>query len=290
MRRPRAALRDLRYALPEQLERVLPGPGPGRAARACRRLGRRGLAATAGYFHATHASPDDVFAANAAAAGLLGNARGQAYLSVKAPALAFDAVRLRRLADRVPLLLDAHAATDAEPTLAPVEDMLPDFPGTGFALPARWRRSAADAARFRDGTARIRLVKGEWADPLGGGSDVAADYLGLVSILAGRSAPVAIATHDPFLAEAALARLLDAGTPCELEQLSGLPRRRTSEVARRFGVRVRVYVPFGPGWWPYALDRALARPYLLSWMLKDRLAAAPRPDGGAERPAGSQAA
>jgi proline dehydrogenase len=36
-------------------------------------------------------------------------------------------------------------------------------------------------------------------------------------------------------------------------------------------VPVRVYVPFGPGWWPYAIDKALARPYLLSWMIKDRL-------------------
>ena len=44
-------------------------------------------------------------------------------------------------------------------------------------------------------------------------------------------------------------------------------------VARRLGVPVRVYVPFGPGWWPYALDKALARPYLLSWMIRDRLGA-----------------
>jgi proline dehydrogenase len=45
-------------------------------------------------------------------------------------------------------------------------------------------------------------------------------------------------------------------------------------VARRLGVPVRVYIPFGPGWWPYALDKALARPYLLSWMIRDRLAPA----------------
>jgi proline dehydrogenase len=55
-------------------------------------------------------------------------------------------------------------------------------------------------------------------------------------------------------------------------------------VARRLGVKVRVYVPFGPGWWPYALDKALARPYLLSWMIRDRMAradaAAPSPFAG----------
>jgi proline dehydrogenase len=115
------------------------------------------------------------------------------------------------------------------------------------------------------------VVKGEWADPDWDGRDVDSDYAGLVAGLAGRAAPVAIATHDPGLAERALKLLLESGTPCELEQLRGLPSRRTVAIARRLGVPVRVYVPFGPGWWAYALDKALARPYLLSWMIKDRL-------------------
>ena len=45
--------------------------------------------------------------------------------------------------------------------------------------------------------------------------------------------------------------------------------RRTTAIARKLGVPVRVYVPFGAGWWPYALDKALARPYLPLWMLRD---------------------
>ena len=145
------------------------------------------------------------------------------------------------------------------------------IPGTGFALPARWRRSLADAAAFRDTSARIRVVKGEWADPAGDEADVTANYLRLVASLAGRARPVAVATHDPDLAERALTLLLAADTPCEIEQLRGLPSRRTTAVARRLGVPVRVYVPFGPGWWPYALDKALARPYLPAWMIRDRL-------------------
>ncbi|HEV2867122.1 MAG TPA: proline dehydrogenase, partial [Allosphingosinicella sp.] len=132
-------------------------------------------------------------------------------------------------------------------------------------------RSTADAARFRETSARIRIVKGEWSDTAAAERDVEADYLRLVTGLAGRAAPVAVATHDPSLAERALRILLAAATPCELEQLRGLPNRRTMAVARRLGVPVRVYVPFGPGWWPYALDKALARPHLLSWMISDRL-------------------
>jgi proline dehydrogenase len=41
--------------------------------------------------------------------------------------------------------------------------------------------------------------------------------------------------------------------------------------ARARGVLVRLYIPFGPGWWPYAIDKALARPHLPLWWLRDRL-------------------
>lgn len=282
MARLRAALRNARYALPHHLERILPGPGPGAAARRCSALDRAGLASTIGYFQASDARPETIVAANAGVARLLAGRGGDVYLSVKAPPLGFDPRRVRSIADAaaaagLALLFDAHSPRDSERTLELVSGLLGDFPGTGFALPARWRRSLADAAAFRDGTARIRVVKGEWADPDWSDPDVEASYLALVERLAGRAAPVAVATHDPHLAERALASLLAAGTPCELEQLHGLPRRRTMAVARRLGVPVRVYVPFGPGWWPYALDKALARPYLLSWMIEDRFGDRGRP-------------
>jgi proline dehydrogenase len=169
------------------------------------------------------------------------------------------------------LMLDAHGPGDAEATIAATEALLADFPQTGCVLPARWRRSPDDADRLRDTSARLRIVKGEWADPDGDPDDGSAAYLALIERLAGRTAPVAVATHDPALAARVLDRLIAAGTPCELEQLRGLPRRRTMAAARTRGVPVRLYVPFGPGWWPYAIDKALARPHLPLWWLRDRL-------------------
>jgi proline dehydrogenase len=114
-------------------------------------------------------------------------------------------------------------------------------------------------------------VKGEWRDPDADPGNIDAAFLALVSRLAGRTAPVAVATHQPALAERALYILIASGTPCELEQRRGLPRRRTVAAARRRGVPVRVYIPFGPDWWPYAVDKALARPHLPLWMLRDAL-------------------
>lgn len=286
-----AALRHARYALPRQLERVLPGPGPRAAARRCAALDRAGLAATIGYFQAAGARPEKIVAAYAAVAGLLPGREGAVHLSVKAPPLAFDPALLRRIAESaaaadMALMFDAHAPRDAQRTLEAVSGLLDEFPRTGFALPARWLRSRGDAVAFRDSSARIRLVKGEWADPDWRGMDIESSYLALAARLAGRAAPVAVATHDPGLAERALALLLAAGTPCELEQLRGLPARRTMAVARRLGVPIRVYVPFGPGWWPYAIDKALARPYLLSWMIRDRLEGTASPSPVLQRGAG----
>ena len=272
----RETARKARYALPGHVGRIAGAPDAAAAARGCAKLHRRGLRACVGYFQADDAPARAILAANLDIAGQLAGLAGDSYLSVKAPPLHFDAAHLRKIARaaaeaRLAVLFDAHAPQHARDTLEAAERLLPDFPGTGCALPARWRRSAADAARLRESSARIRIVKGEWADPEALEIDVEGQFFALAAQLAGRPAPVAVATHDPILAESALRLLLDAGTPCELEQLRGLPSRRCRAVAHRLGVPVRFYLPFGPGWWPYAIDKALARPYLPLWLAKDLL-------------------
>ncbi|HEY7808716.1 MAG TPA: proline dehydrogenase [Croceibacterium sp.] len=265
----KARLREARYALPGVLERHIAGETAEQAARSCARLARSGVAVTPGYFHGGEAEPAAVADTWRRLATSLAQAGCDALLALKAPALGFDGELVRSIAEAgVPLVFDSLTEPLAARTLE-----LAELSSAGAALPARWRRSAGDAARLRDGSSRIRLIKGEWADPAGDPRDFAEAYLELAGILARRRATVGVATHDPVLAEATLNMLLDAGTPCELEQLRGLPRRRTMAVARKLGVRVRLYYPFGPGWWPYALDKALARPYLPLWALRDLIGA-----------------
>lgn len=259
-----AALRDLRYALPGWLGARLPSPD---AAALGGALARKGLLLSFGYFGGDGDGPDQVEAANLSLCAAMGGSA--ALLAVKAPQLGFDNARLRRIAQGgLPLVLDAHAPALADATHAAMEDLSSQGFDAGCAIPARWARSGADAARFADAPLRLRLVKGEWADPA---ADDPSRYLALAQGLAGRAAPVAVATHDPALAGRALEALLRGGTPCELEQLRGLPRARTMDMARDLGVNVRVYLPFGPGWWPYAIDKALARPYLPVWYMRDLL-------------------
>lgn len=268
-----ALLRDARYALPRTVGDRLPAPQPGRV---MRRSGG-GRAVTLGYFPPAGATPAQIAEANLAAIAAL-PAGGR--LAVKAPAMQFDRAALDRLvqaaqAAQVELIFDSHAPGQADPTFAALDRARATDPATGVALPARWRRSRADAERLRDTPARIRLVKGEWAGQGDEETDPAEGFLELARSLAGRSGMVGIATHDPALAAAALRALLAAGTPCELEQLRGLPSRRVRAVAAALGVPVRRYLPFGPGWWPYAIDKALARPYLPAWWLRDRFSGSP---------------
>lgn len=251
-----------RYALPGRLGPLLPAPSGVWAVRLAQRLHRRGIGATIGYFQGDEA-PEQIAAV---LAGVAANLPPDAHIAVKAPPLRFDPGAVATIgATGRTMVFDAHSPADVDATHAMLT------PGAGVVLPARWRRSLGDAQRLRDAPVRVRLVKGEWADPEGDPEDIAAAYLDLVRALAGRQAPVGIATHDPALAERALDLLLSAGTPCELEQLRGLPRRRTMALARARRVAVRFYIPFGPGWWSYAIDKALARPYLPLWLAQDLL-------------------
>jgi len=262
-------LRDARYALPGLVGRHLPVPDAAWAGRQARRWQARGWATSFGWFPGAE-DADGVLAANLA---LIAAIAGQdAVLAVKAPMLGLSTARVEHLARvaaeaRVGLVFDAHAPHLADATLDLARGAAMFNPSVGCALPARWRRSVADAEALRDEPLTLRIVKGEWADPADDPADKGAAYLDVVRVLAGRQAPVAVATHDPLLAAQALDLLIAAGTPCLLEQLRGLPRRRTAAAAR--GVPLRLYLPTGPGWWAYAIDKALARPYLPGWYWRD---------------------
>ena len=272
-RRPvrlRSRLRAARHRLPWLVEGWLPGPDADTTARLAARLARQGHRITAGYFSPHGVAHDEIVAACLRFAALTRQAGVDAVLSVKAPKLDFDQSALTAIAGcGLPLVFDAHGPDLADATLAAAEGV-----AAGVVIPARWRRSLGDAAVWRDRPVRIRVVKGEWPDPADDPADREAAFLALIERLAGRSAPVGVATHDPMLAERALALLAASGTPAELELLRGLPRRRCESVARRMGLPVRLYLPFGGGWWSYAIDSALERPYLPLWWLKDRFSAA----------------
>lgn len=122
-------------------------------------------------------------------------------------------------------------------------------------IQANLRRSPADAQRLAEAGVPIRLVKGAyvetpalahaWGDP----TDIA--LIELAYSLHGAGATLSLGTHDPVIREA----LLPALPALTIEMLLGVRSYDLPSLAAR-GVPVRVYVPYGDGWFRYAMRRA----------------------------------
>ncbi len=101
---------------------------------------------------------------------------------------------------------------------------------------------------------RIRLVKGAYVEspavayPFGEPTDLA--FVKLAHDLHRAGATVWLATHDPVLREALLPAMPGAG----VEMLLGVRPDDQVELAAR-GIPIRVYMPYGPHWFRYAMRR-----------------------------------
>lgn len=258
-------------------------------------LAAEGTACTLGYFNAPNDPVPLAAARTAAIIDAVATLRPAGYVSLKAPAFGYDIVAMAPLLDQarrrgVLAHFDSHDIGGADATLQAVAWAARRAPGAaaagaappaparppavGLTVPGRWLRSPADADQAAALGVRVRVVKGEWPDPDAPRADARAGFLAVVDQLAGRAAEAAIATHDPALAREALRRLLAAGTRCELELLHGLPRRAVQAVALELGVPVRLYIPFGAPWRPYALRKLGENPRIAAWLLHDLLSGA----------------
>lgn len=240
------------------------------------RLERQGMACTLGYFHTSCDTPAQVAEIACVTMDALAVRKPEAYVSIKAPAMGYDPQLIATILGRARALdrlvhFDSHELHTRDPTLACMRQAVGLGGRVGITLPGRWRRSLEDAEDLAGLGVRVRVVKGEWADPQQPGRDPRQGFLDVIDRLAGRASEVAVATHDAELARASLQRLVAAGTPCEMELLNGLPRRDLLPIARELAIPVRIYIPFGVAWRPYALNKLGQNPRMVQWLLLDSL-------------------
>jgi proline dehydrogenase len=255
------------------------GPGLEEALDVCRRLAADGLASTIGYGAPPQASPRLVADAYLAAFERLSSETFDCYASLKLSAIGFDAKLLAELQAAAAhaqrrLHLDALALETAEPTWRLLED-LPGGARLSTTLPGRWRRSVDDAERTIRHGLTVRIVKGQWPDTATGsaaGDRPAEGFLRVIDRLAGHRHGVAVATHDSRLLAESLRRLQESGTPCEAELFYGLPFRAPALCARRAGVSLRIYVPYGEAAGaPYRYADLVHNPAATWWLVQDLL-------------------
>jgi proline dehydrogenase len=171
---------------------------------------------------------------------------------------------------------DSIGPESADPTMAMIGKAAARHRNVGATLPAGWRRSAMDAARLLEWGVAVRIVKGQWADPAGPVADIRSAFVEVARALAGGKGKVGVATHDRRVARESIALLTGAGTPCDMEQISGLPQNCAS-LARSLGVPFRVYIPYGHPYLPYNIWQARTRPAVAFWAMRDFISGKHRP-------------
>jgi len=177
--------------------------------------------------------------------------------------------------------IDMEGSPYTEATIAMTERLAARFPGrVGTVLQAYLFRTEGDAERLLEQGIRIRLCKGaykespEIAFPLK--SDVDANYVKLMKRMAtysknGTSVFCGIATHDEAIVEAMRAFVREQHVPktaFEFQMLYGVRRDLQRRLAAE-GFGVRVYIPFGPEWYPYFMRRLAERPANVLFLAKN---------------------
>jgi proline dehydrogenase len=238
-----------------------------------RTLESEGVNSTIAYWNDVGDEPAEVYEAQLAAIDGAADAATHTHVSVKAHALAMSEAYTGALAGRcrargIGLHFDSKMVEQQAPTFDLIERLTGSGIALGCTLPSRFERSLEDVERAVAQRLRVRVVKGQWADPEHP-IDPRRGFMELIDRLAGRAEHVGVATHDAELAERALVRLSAVGTPAELELIHGLPMRAASDVAHRLHVPVRVYIPYGHAWLPYAASGARRNPKVLWWLMED---------------------
>ncbi len=187
-----------------------------------------------------------------------------------------------RLAEEITRKLTRHAASiqsfvrvdmEGSPYTQATVDMVERIhnePGNrgaiGTVIQAYLYRSEGDIANLLHHGIRIRLCKGAYKEPaeiaFPAKKDVDANYVKLMKTLLTSGIFHGLATHDEAIIEQAR-RFVEQNNigrdSFEFQMLYGI-RRDLQDQLVKDGFRVRVYIPFGPEWYPYFMRRLAERP------------------------------
>jgi proline dehydrogenase len=179
--------------------------------------------------------------------------------------------------------IDMEGSPYTEATIAMTERLALKYPGSvGTVLQAYLFRTEADTERLLGEGIRIRLCKGAYKEgpdiAFAAKSDVDANYVKLMKRMASFANPqtrkgvfCGIATHDEAIVDQMRAFVRDNKidkSAFEFQMLYGIRR----DLQRRLvteGFGVRVYIPFGPEWYPYFMRRLAERPANVLFLAKN---------------------
>ena len=177
--------------------------------------------------------------------------------------------------------IDMEGSPYTEATIAMTERLAARFPGAvGTVLQAYLFRTERDTERLLEQGIRIRLCKGAYKEgpeiAFPAKADVDANYIKLMERMVSYSKDdkgvfCGIATHDEAIVETMRAFVLKNKinkAAFEFQMLYGIRRDLQRRLAAE-GFGVRVYLPFGPEWYPYFMRRLAERPANVLFLVKN---------------------
>ncbi len=177
--------------------------------------------------------------------------------------------------------IDMEGSPYTEATIAMTERLAAKFPGAvGTVLQAYLFRTEADTERLLGKGIRIRLCKGAYKEgpevAFPAKTDVDANYVKLMKRMVtfsnnGKGVFCGIATHDEVIVEQMRAFVRENNIDkhaFEFQMLYGVRRDLQRKLAAE-GFGVRVYIPFGPEWYPYFMRRLAERPANVLFLAKN---------------------
>jgi proline dehydrogenase len=179
--------------------------------------------------------------------------------------------------------IDMEGSPYTEATIAMTERLHAKFPGSvGTVLQAYLFRTATDTERLLAHGIRIRLCKGAYKEgpdvAFPSKADVDANYVNLMKRMVTYTHPTTgkgifcgIATHDEAIVDQMRTFVNDYKLDkhaFEFQMLYGVRRDLQRRLAAE-GYGVRVYIPFGPEWYPYFMRRLAERPANVLFLVKN---------------------
>ena len=176
--------------------------------------------------------------------------------------------------------VDMEGSAYTERTIGIFERLRRRFDNVGIVLQAYLRRTLDDVRRLAAQGTNVRLCKGAYLEPeavafptMGEGDR---NYLACSEILLtdgslAKGTRPCFATHDPAMVDGVkdIARKHGvAKDRFEMQMLYGI-RRDLQMALVKEGFMMRVYVPYGPQWYPYFMRRLAERPANLGFILRN---------------------
>ena len=172
--------------------------------------------------------------------------------------------------------VDMEGSNYTRRTLEIFYDELAEFADhVGIVLQSYLYRTDRDVETAIEKQARVRLVKGAYAEPAAVAyprkSSVDAAYRRQMEAMLDKGHHLAIGTHDEAIIEAAKGYAMRMHTPkerFEFQMLYGIRQDLQRQLVEE-GYTVRVYVPYGRQWYPYFMRRMAERPANVLFVMRN---------------------